>query len=62
MKTVLSHEFIYNQDNSNNNYQNTKINQSVFINKIIRTDISYDRKFRENVFDEVIMLKVNYYF
>ena len=62
MKTVLSHEFIYNQDKSNNNYQNTKINQSIFMDKRIRTDIGFDRKFRENISDETIMIKVNYYF
>ena len=31
MKTVLSHEFIYNQDSSNNMYQKLNLNQSLFI-------------------------------
>ena len=62
MKTVLSHEFIYNQDNSNNIYQNTKLNQSIFINKEIRTDISFDTKFNENISNNSAMLRINYFF
>lgn len=62
MKTVLSHEFIYNQDNSNNMYQNLNINQSIFIDKEIRTDISFNKNFDKNISNDTVMLRVNYYF
>ena len=62
MKTVLSHEFIYNQDNSNSMYQNLQLNQALFINKKIRTDINFDTKFNENISNNSVMLKVNYFF
>lgn len=62
MKTVLSHEFIYNQDNSNNMYQNLQLNQALFINKKIRTDINFDTKFNEDISNNSLMLKVNYFF
>ncbi len=62
MKTVFSHEFIYNQDNSNSMYQNLQLNQSLFINKEIRTDINFDTKFNEDISNNSLMLKVNYFF
>lgn len=62
MKTVLSHEFIYNQDNSNSMYQNLQLNQALFINKKIRTDINFDTKFNEDISNNSLMLKVNYFF
>lgn len=62
MKTVLSHEFIYNQDNSNNMYQNLQLNQAFFIDKKIRTDINFDTKFNEDISNNSVMLKVNYFF
>ena len=61
MKTVLSHEFIYNQDNSNSMYQNLQLNQALFINKKIRTDINFDTKFNEDISNNRIMLKINYF-
>ena len=62
MKTVLSHEFIYNQDNSNGMYQNLQLNQAFFINKKIRTDINFDTKFNEVNSNNSVMLKINYFF
>ncbi len=62
MKTVLSHEFIYNQDNSNSMYQNLNLNQSLFIDKKIRTDINFDTKFNEDISNNSVMLKLNYFF
>lgn len=62
MKTVLSHEFIYNQDNSNSMYQNLQLNQALFIKKRIRTDINFDTKFNEDISNNSLMLKVNYFF
>lgn len=62
MKTVLSHEFIYNQDNSNNMYQNTQINQAFFINKKIRADLNLNERVNNMLHDEVLMFKWNYFF
>ena len=62
MKTVLSHEFIYNQDNSNSMYQNLQLNQALFINKKIRTDINFDTKFNEDISNNSAMLKINWFF
>ncbi len=62
MKTVLSHEFIYNQDNSNNMYQNLNLTQSIFIDKKIRTDINLDTKFNEDISNNSLMIKLNWFF
>ncbi len=62
MKTVLSHEFIYNQDNSDNTYQNTQINQAIFINKKIRADLNFNERVNNMLHDEVLMFKFNYFF
>lgn len=62
MKTVLSHEFVYNQDNSDNMYQNTQINQSFFIDKKIRVDANFNERVNNMLNDEVLMFKFNYYF
>jgi hypothetical protein len=62
MKTVLSHEFIYNQDNSDSFYQNIELNQSLFINKITRIDININKKINENFENESLMFKFNYFF
>jgi hypothetical protein len=62
MKTVLSHEFIYNQDNSDDMYQNIQINQSFFINKKIRMDLNFNEKINTDFNKESMMLKFNYFF
>ena len=62
MKTVLSHEFIYNQDSSNSMYQKLNLNQSIFIDKKIRTDLNFDTKFNEDVSNNSVMLKINWFF
>lgn len=62
MKTVLSHEFIYNQDSSNNMYQKLNLNQSIFTNKKIRTDINFDTKFNGDISNNSVMLRINYFF
>lgn len=62
MKTVLSHEYIYNQDNSDSLYQNIELNQSLFINKITRIDINFNKKIDEDIENESLMIKFNYFF
>ena len=62
MKTVLSHEFIYNQDISNNMYQSLNLTQSIFIDKKFRTDINLDTKFNEDISNNSLMIKLNWFF
>ena len=62
MKTVLSHEFIYNQDNSDSFYQNIDLNQSLFINKITRLDLNLNKKINEDFTNDSVMFKFNYFF
>lgn len=62
MKTVLSHKLIYNQDNSNDYYQNLSLNQSLFVKKQIRFDISYDNLFNKENKKDAYSIKFNYFF
>ena len=62
MKTVLSNEFIYNQDNSNSYYQKLNFNQSLFTKKIIRWDINLEKIIEEESEKESLMLRFNYFF
>lgn len=62
MKTVLSHKFIYNQDNANEYYQNVMLNQALFIDKQIRFDVSFEKLFNDEYEKKIISLKLNYFF
>lgn len=63
MKTVLSHEFIYNQDNSDNTYNNIILNQSIFFDKKDwKLDLYYNRKINDNLNEETFTFNIKYFF
>lgn len=62
MKTVLSHEVVYNQNATNSSYQKTKVNQSLFVNKKSRFDFSFEETNKNNYRNESLMLRFNYIF
>lgn len=63
MKSTISFEKKYNQDNSDNTYNRIIFNQSLFFpdEKDFKFDIHFDRKYRSNQNDKSIGFNITYY-
>jgi hypothetical protein len=63
MKTVLSHEFVYNQNNSDNTYNNFSLNQSIFFNsKDYKLDLYYNKKLNDSFSYNTLTFGLTYFF
>jgi hypothetical protein len=63
MKTVLSHEFIYNQNSSNNTYSDIILNQSIFFdNKDYKLDLFFNKKINDSFSHKTVSFNLNYFF
>lgn len=63
MKTVISHEFVYNQNNSDNTYSNFSLNQSLFFNsKDYKLDLFYNKKLNNSFSYNTLTFGLTYFF
>lgn len=63
MKSVISNEFIYNQNNSEDLYMSTTINQSMFFdNKNYKLDINFNELKSDDYYEKTVMFNLTYFF